>query len=101
MGMALGCIGMSREDFERCTPFEFYKAWERWAEARRDAERNEWERMRVLVLFAISPYTKSNVRAHDILPFPWDEEQKAEREEVSKEEFNARFEAAKQRYGLK
>lgn len=59
MGMALGCIGMSREDFERCTPFEFYKAWERWAEAKRDAERNEWERTRVLALFAIQPYAKA------------------------------------------
>lgn len=55
----------------------------------------------MLALFAISPYTKGNVRAHDILPFPWDEQQKEEREEVSKEEFNARFEAAKKRYGLK
>lgn len=101
MGMALGCIGMSREDFERCTPFEFYKAWERWAEAKRDAERNEWERTRVLALFAIQPYAKSNLQAHDVLPFPWDEKLEEKREEVSKDEFNARFEAAKKRYGLK
>lgn len=99
--MALGCIGMSREDFERCTPIEFYRAWERWAEARRNAERSEWERTRVLALFYIQPYTKGNVHAHDILPFPWDEEQTAKREEVDREEFNARFEAAKKRYGLK
>ena len=76
--MALGCIGMSREDFERCTPFEFYKAWERWAEAKRDAERNEWERTRVLALFAIQPYAKNNLQAHDILPFPWDEMSQAD-----------------------
>lgn len=100
--MALGCIGMSREDFERCTPFEFYKAWERWAETRRDAERSAWERTRVSALFALQPYAKSTLRPHEILPLPWDGEQPPEeREEVSKEEFNARFEAAKQRFGLK
>lgn len=71
------------------------------AEAKRDAERNEWERTRVLALFAIQPYAKSNLQAHDVLPFPWDEKQEEKREEVSKDEFNARFEAAKKRYGLK
>lgn len=44
---------------------------------------------------------KSNLQAHDVLPFPWDEKQEEKREEVSKDEFNARFEAAKKRYGLK
>ena len=97
----MGCIGMSRKDFEQCTPMEFYKVWEHWAQYERDAERNEWERTRVLALFAIQPYTKGNIRAHDILPLPWDVEHKEEREEVSKEEFCARFEAAKKRYGLK
>ena len=102
MGMALGCIGMSRDDFERCTPAEFHQVWQRWAEARRDAERGEWERTRVLALFAVSPYTKGNLRAHDILPFPWDDEQTEERrEKLSREELNARFEAAKKRFGLK
>lgn len=98
----MGCIGMSREDFERCTPSEFYKAWERWAETRRDAERSAWERTRVSALFALQPYAKGTLRPHEFLPLPWDEEQSPEeREEVSKEEFNARFEAAKQRFGLK
>ena len=55
----------------------------------------------MLALFAIQPYAKSNLQAHDVLPFPWDEKQEEKREEVSKDEFNARFEAAKKRYGLK
>ena len=102
MGMALGCIGMSRDDFERCTPAEFHQVWQRWAEARRDAERGEWDRTRVLALFAVSPYTKGSLRAHDILPFPWDDEQtEGRREEPSREELHARFEAAKKRLGLK
>lgn len=33
LGIALGCIGMSRDDFERCTPIEFYEVWKRWGGA--------------------------------------------------------------------
>lgn len=97
----MGCIGMSREDFERCTPSEFYRAWEGWSEARRGAERESWERVRVLAMFSIQPYVNGNVSPHDLLPFPWDPENGPDREEVSEEELNRRFEEAKRRNGLK
>lgn len=98
----MGCIGMSRDDFERCTPFEFYEVWNRWGLQHRDNERGAWERVRVMALFFIQPYVKSKLTAHDILPLPWDEEESSGKaEEISKEEFNRRFEEAKRRNGLK
>ena len=52
-------------------------------------------------MFFIQPYVKGKLTAHDVLPLPWDEEDSAKGEEISKEEFNRRFEEAKRRNGLK
>lgn len=98
--MALGCIGMSRDDFDRCTPSEFYEAWNRWATLHRDGERSSWERARVLAMYIIQPYTKSKLTARDVLPFPWDDEGEKQAVDISPEERKERFEAAKKRYGL-
>lgn len=50
----------------------------------------------------VQPYIKNKLTAHELLPFPWDEEEKVgQRQEISKEEFNRRFEEAKRRNGLK
>ena len=66
---------MSRDDFERCTPFEFYEAWSRWGQQHRDKERADWERTRMMGMFFIQPYVKGKLTAHDVLPFPWDEDE--------------------------
>lgn len=103
MGIALGCIGMSRDDFCRCTPCEFHEAWRMWAEHRQDTERGAWERMRMLGLIFIQPLSKKGITAHELLPLPWDEEGKDDKKQkaVSREDFNKRFEAAKKRNHLK
>lgn len=102
MGIALGYVGMSRDDFERCTPFEFYKVWDQWVILHKEQERSEWERIRIMAMFFIQPYIKEKLTAHDILPLPWDEESdQSAREKISNEEFNRRFEEAKKRNGLK
>lgn len=93
---------MSRTDFEQCTPAEFYEIYERWQTARRDAERGEWERARVLALYIAQPHAKHRLKAHDVLPLPWDNEQAGNkpREELSREELQKRYAAAAKRYGL-
>lgn len=93
---------MSREDFEQCTPLEFYEAWNRWVTWRRDAERSDWERTRVIAMYVVQPYVKGHIKASDILPFPWDEQPKEEKkEELSREELDRRYAAARKKYGLK
>lgn len=98
----MGCIGISRDDFERCTPVEFYEIWRNWAKHDTDKERSSWERTRVLAMCAVQPYIKNKLTAHELLPFPWDEEEKlGQQKEISKEEFYRRFEETKRRNGLK
>lgn len=95
----MGCIGMSRDDFDRCTPSQFYEVYRHWAERRRDEERSAWERTRVAALFAIQPHTRQQLTAHEVMPFPWDDGA-AQREQLTAEETLERFEAARKRYGL-
>lgn len=103
MGIALGCIGMSRGDFERCTPLEFHEVWRMWAEHEHDMEKDRWERVRILASVFIQPYSKRSVKPKELLPLPWDSEGKkeSEKEEMSKEEFNRRYAEARKRNGLK
>ena len=54
----MGCIGMSLDDFERCTPSEFYAAWKQWHEQMERMERSSWERTRTLALVYAQPYSK-------------------------------------------
>lgn len=100
--MALGCIGMSRVDFERCTPLEFHEAWRLWAEREQDMEKDRWERMRILAAYFVQPYSKKSVRPKELLPLPWDKTPEDDgREAVSKEELNRRYAEARKRNGLK
>ncbi len=102
MGIALGCIGMSMQDFERCTPSEFKAIFDAWNGGRERLERSEWERVRMSCLCALQPYSKKKLKATDIMEFPWEkQEAKTERREETREEVNARYEEAKRRFGLR
>lgn len=102
MGIALGCIGMSMQDFERCTPSEFKAIFDAWNRGRERLERSEWERVRMSCLCALQPYSKKKLNATDIMKFPWEkQEANNERREETREEVNARYEEAKRRFGLR
>ena len=102
MGIALGCIGMSMQDFERCTPSEFKATFDAWNRGRERLERSEWERVRMSCLCALQPYSKKKLNATDIMKFPWEkQEANNERREETREEVNARYEEAKRRFGLR
>lgn len=105
MGMALGCIGMSMQDFERCTPSEFRAVFDAWNGREERRERGEWERVRMSCLCSIQPYSKKRLGVTDVMEFPWEKEEKREkskeRREESMEEIKARYEAARRRFGLR
>lgn len=102
MGIALGCIGMSMQDFERCTPSEFKATFDAWNGGRERLERGEWERVRMSCLCSLQPYSKKKLRPADIMEFPWEKQEvKTERREETREEVNARYEKAKRRFGLR
>lgn len=83
MGIALGCIGMSMQDFERCTPSEFKATFDAWNGGRERLERGEWERVRMSCLCSLQPYSKKKLRPTDIMEFPW-EKQEVKTESVRK-----------------
>ena len=99
----MGCIGMSMDDFCRCTPSEFRAAWEVWHEIHEQRARGAWERMRMQCLCTLQPYSNKNLDAKDIMQFPWDNEgeKKKEKEGINKEEMMRRYKAAKAAANLK
>lgn len=78
MGIALGCIGLSYDDFCRLTFDEFANIHKAWAEQRDTDFKNEWARTRMLATIAIQPHLKKGkkITPEKLLPFPWDAEAK-------------------------
>lgn len=101
MGIALGCMGMSMDDFCRCTPSEFAQVWSAW----NGMERGAWERMRMECIASLQPYSRKTLRPADVMPLPWDvdkeDEKRNEDEELTREELLSRMEEVKKRYGLR
>ena len=100
MGMAVGCMGMSYDDFCRCTPCEFkcvFDAWQRHHELMRQEDR---ERVRMMCLCMLQPYSKRRLKASDVMSFPW-ERAAVKAERVTDEELMERYKAAKARWGLR
>ena len=106
----MGCMGMSMDDFCRCTPSEFYAAWDAWSESYIRTERGMWERARMQALCTLQPYASKKLYAKDIMQFPWDKEDenieilkdgKPEApSEISREEFMERYRKARERRGI-
>ena len=97
----MGCIGMSVDDFCRCTPSEFKAVYEGWANAEQRHERAEWERIRLQTACMLQPYSRHALKPQDVLRFDWDDESDAvEGEKLSAKEIRERFEAVKREQGL-
>lgn len=93
-------MGMARSDFEGCTPEEFYHAHAQWAEREQQHERAAWEQTRIIALCTLQPHSSHPLTPAEVLPLPWDKEQ-AMPQELTKEELQARYEAALERYGFR
>lgn len=106
---------MSRDDFCRCTPSEFYAVYMAWSEMRERADRGAWERTRMQCLCMLQPYSKKQLKARDVMQFPWDNEANASSsgdrsegasssrnrdEGLSREEIMERYRKARERAGL-
>ena len=104
--MAMGCIGMSYDDFCRCTPSEYAAVWHAWQGSDERREQGEWERLRMSCLCMLQPYSKKRLRAEDVMRFPWESGSRGSTGDkgdatLSAEEMEARRQAAMERYGLK
>ena len=97
----MGCIGMSIDDFERCTPFEFKKIYEIWMTKEDKREQRSWERIRWMGLCSLQPWSKKTLKPTDIAVFPWEIKKEAsDKNKHSAKDIEMRYESAKKRYGL-
>lgn len=104
LGIAMGCIGLSLDDFCRCTPSEFYAVFDGWNQNRTAVYRTGWEQTRFLALAALQPHSSKPLRPGDIMPLPWETENRPDdtkkADEMSSADIMERYKAAKKRYGL-
>lgn len=103
MGVAVGCIGLSLDDFCGFYHDEFESIFEAWHDMTETADRASWERMRLLAAITVSPHTKKTVTPRKLLPLPWDSPHGGNREKdepaLSAENRKRRFNDALRRLG--
>lgn len=101
MGIAVGCVGMSRRDFCECYFDEFESIFNAWHDMREGRQRDAWERVRTLGAICIQPHIKNRVTPQKLLPMPWDKKAitKKETPKLTAEEKRKRFEELVHRLG--
>ena len=95
-GLALGRLGMSFDDFCRCTPGEFRAALEAFREESEARERAAWDRARFTAACILQPHTRRRLRPQDVARFPWDT---AATDAPKVKSTRERFEALKKQWG--
>ena len=68
----MGCVGMSYDDFCRCTPSEFSAVTDMWNKREESLKRRSWEQTRDLIMAIYLPFSSKPIKATDILQFEWD-----------------------------
>lgn len=102
--MAVGCIGMSHDDFCKCTFAEFESICRAWREMNDSRTRDAWERVRTVAAICIQPHVKKRITPRQLIPLPWDNEKvnlRSEARELTAEEKRKRFEEVARRLGDK
>lgn len=97
MGIALGCIRLSYDDFCKLDFEEFAAVYKAYAEQRDTDFKDNWQRMRLLAAIVIQPHIdrRHKVTPEKLLPFPWDKakaEAKKKRKEITPEQQRRRME---------
>ena len=96
--------GLTFDDFCLLTPFEFGEVVEAVQEREAHRQREAWEQLRVLGTLAVSPWAKGSLKPSEVLPLPWDKEERltgVQGQAVEdKETEQRRFEALMARRGM-
>lgn len=101
MGTALGCIGLSFDDFCSLYAPEFTAICKAWRQQQEAEQQDAWERMRMHAAITIQPHTKSKLTPQKLLPLPWDKKKhkQANAPKLTKEQQRARYEDLLHRLG--
>lgn len=65
-------MGLSVDDFLGLDTDEFSAAARAFGEHEEEQERERWERMRLLGVMTLQPWSKGKLTAEKLLPLPWD-----------------------------
>lgn len=66
-------MGMSLEDFCRCTPGVFRAVYDAWFAHQEMLMHRDWEVGRFVAMMAVQPYSKKALKPTDLITFPWDQ----------------------------
>lgn len=106
MGIALGCIRLTYDDFCKMDFEEFAAVYKAYAEQRDTDFKDEWQRMRLLAAIVIQPHLAKNrkITPEKLLPFPWDKKRtkrSSEKPELTPEQQRKRMAKLAEKLGDK
>ena len=90
MGIALGLIRLSYDDFCRLTPTEFEHIYKAYSDKEDADYKDAWGRMRLAATVLLQPHTKKKITPEKVIIFPW--EKKSSAPVISKEQDKERLE---------
>lgn len=96
LGIALGCIRLSYDDFCRMDFDDFAAVYKAYAEQRDTDFKDAWQRMRMLAAITIQPHLAKgkSITPEKLLPLPWDktkEKRKSDKPRMTAEEQRKRM----------
>lgn len=104
--MAVGCIGLSLDEFCKYYYEEFESICKAWREMTDAQNRDAWERTRTLAAITIQPHVKkgTKITPKKLLPLPWDKKKETEpirsdEPKLTPEQKQKRFEELAHRLG--
>jgi hypothetical protein len=101
LGLAVGGIGMSYEDFCRLTLEEFSRVYEAYSDKSEGLYRDNWERMRMQAFIIVRPFVRNKLTLRKFLSLPWDYNNKNDAVVLPKDEARKCFESLVRKQGAK
>lgn len=71
-GLALGCIGLTRREFQDLTPEEFNAVYQQWNQCEVVRYRAGWEQARFVAHCSLMPHARRSLRPSDLVHFDWE-----------------------------
>lgn len=72
LGVAMGCMHMSLDDFQTLRPAEFIAAADAWQSSQDADVRRSWEIARTVAAILLQPHARRRLTVRGVLQLPWD-----------------------------
>ena len=72
LGVAMGCMHMSLDDFQTLRPAEFIAAADAWQSSQDADVRRSWEIARTVAAILLQPHARRRLTGRSVLQLPWD-----------------------------